>query len=309
MTDMTDRNLKIGTRGSPLALIQAEEVRDRLIAAHQGLRVEIVEISTTGDRIQDRTLAAIGGKGLFTKEIEQSLFDSTVDIGVHSAKDMLTEFPAGLVLGPILAREDTRDALISRDGQGLDELDSGAVIGTASLRRQAQVLARRPDLKVIPFRGNVQTRLRKLEEGQADATLLAVAGLNRLERADLISEALDVDVLLPAVGQGAIALEMRADDDATAQLVGILNDERTNIEVSAERALLAELDGSCRTPIAGLAKADMATGTMYLRALIAKPDGSIVHATERRGVIADGVEMGTDAGRELKATAGPNFLP
>jgi hydroxymethylbilane synthase len=301
------RILKLGTRGSPLALIQAELVRDRLIAAHADITVEIVVISTTGDRIQDRTLAAIGGKGLFTKEIEQALFDGRVDIAVHSAKDMLTEFPAGLILGPILTREDSRDALISRDGQDLDSLPSGSVIGTASLRRQAQILARRPDLSVIPFRGNVQTRLRKLKGGEADATILAMAGLNRLENTGIVSELLDTDKLLPAVGQGAIALEIRENDADTLELSRPLNDDVTASEVMAERAVLAELDGSCRTPIAGLAQAN--GDTLHLRALVAKPDGSVVHATERRGQISEAVEMGIDAGQELKSTAGPDFLP
>jgi hydroxymethylbilane synthase len=302
-----ERILRLGTRGSPLALIQAELVRDRLIAAHADLAVEIVVISTTGDRIQDRTLAAIGGKGLFTKEIEQALFDGRVDIAVHSAKDMLTEFPAGLVLGPILTREDSRDALISRDGQDLDNLPSGSVIGTASLRRQAQILARRPDLTVIPFRGNVQTRLRKLKDGEADATILAMAGLNRLENTGVVSELLDTDKLLPAVGQGAIALEIREADVDTFDLSRVLNDEVTAAEVTAERAVLAELDGSCRTPIAGFAEEN--AGIIHLRALVAKPDGSVVHATERRGQISDALEMGIDAGQELKSTAGPDFLP
>jgi hydroxymethylbilane synthase len=309
MHDMTERLLKIGTRGSPLALIQAELVRDQMMAAHEGLVVEIVVISTTGDRIQDRTLAAIGGKGLFTKEIEQALFDGTVDIAVHSAKDMLTEFPSGLKLGSILAREDTRDAIISRDGKGLDDLVAGSVIGTASLRRQAQILARRPDLKVVPFRGNVETRLRKLDEAQADATLLAIAGLNRLAKADLASEVLEPEILLPAVGQGAIALEIREDDAFTNEATAVLNDPQASAEVRSERAVLAVLDGSCRTPIAGLACADMEAGTLHLRALVAKPDGSIVYTAERSGSVADAEAIGREAGQELKSTAGPNFLP
>ncbi len=306
---MVGHLIKLGTRGSPLALIQAEEVRDNLLAAHDGLQVEIVEVSTTGDRIQDRTLAAIGGKGLFTKEIEQALNNGDIDVAVHSAKDILTEFPPGLVLGPILAREDVRDVLISKSGKGLRDLAAGAVVGTASLRRQAQVLALRPDLKVIPLRGNVQTRLRKLEEGQADATLLALAGLARLKNEHVASEILETDTLLPAVGQGAIALELREDDAETARLCEALNDTKTASEVTAERAMLAELDGSCRTPIAGLAKLDTGTQSIHLRALVAKPDGSVVHEVERKGTIADAAEIGADAGRELKRKAGPNFLP
>ena len=306
---MAGHLIKLGTRGSPLALVQAEEVRDKLLAAHTGLQVEIVKVSTIGDRIQDRTLAAIGGKGLFTKEIEQALCDGDVDVAVHSAKDMLTEFPPGLVLGPILERQDVRDVLISRSGLSLGDLKAGALVGTASLRRQAQVLAFRPDLKVIPFRGNVQTRLRKMEEGQADATLLALAGLVRLKNERVATEIIETDRLLPAVGQGAIALELREDDPETAKLCEALNDTTTASEVTAERAMLAELDGSCRTPIAGLAKLDPDNLSIYLRALVAKPDGSVVHEVERKGTIGDAAEIGADAGQELKRKAGPNFLP
>ena len=300
--------LKIGTRGSPLAMLQAEEVQKALIANQPELNVEIVEISTTGDRIQDRTLAAIGGKGLFTKEIEQALLDGTVDIAVHSAKDMMTEFPEGLTLGSMLPREDTRDGIISSNGQTLSDMPSGSVVGTASLRRQAQILAVRPDLKVIPFRGNVQTRLRKLSEGQADATLLAVAGLKRLDRMDVCTQVLDPETLLPAVGQGAIALELRAGDHRVMRAVEPLNDIKTATEVNMERAFLAVLDGSCRTPIAGLATADLDSGRVEFRGLIAKPDGSIVHSTSREGMIDDAIDMGEDAGLELKAEAGPNFI-
>tara|TARA_Y100001934_G_scaffold258481_1_gene328686 strand:- start:6585 stop:7505 length:921 start_codon:yes stop_codon:yes gene_type:complete len=306
---MVGYRIKLGTRGSPLALIQAEEVRDRLLAAHDGLQVEIVEVSTTGDRIQDRSLAAIGGKGLFTKEIEKALCDGDIDVAVHSAKDMLTELPPGLILGPVLAREDVRDVLISKSGTGLEGLEAGAAVGTASLRRQAQVLALRPDLKVIPFRGNVQTRLRKLEEGQVDATLLALAGLIRLKNERFATEILETDRMLPAVGQGAVALELREDDAETAKLCEALNDTKTASELTAERAMLAELDGSCRTPIAGLAKLDSSNLSIYLRALVAKPDGSVVHRVERKGKIGDAAEIGADAGQELKRKAGPNFLP
>ncbi len=303
---MSENLLKLGTRGSPLALRQAEEVRDRLLEAHIGLTVEIVEISTTGDRIQDRTLAAIGGKGLFTKEIEQALYNGAIDVGVHSAKDMQTEFPQGLVLGPILKREDARDVLISRDGERLDALPPGAIVGTASLRRQSQILAIRPDLKVVPFRGNIQTRLRKLAEGQVDATLLALAGLNRLKKSDIVTEIINTGILLPAVGQGAIALGLREGDIKTLRFCAPLNDEVTAAEVVSERAMLAVLDGSCRTPIAGLAIAD--EGQIHLRALVARPDGSEVLRTERNGAVCDAVELGHDAGQELKQAAGPEFL-
>ena len=301
--------LKIGSRASPLALRQAEEVRTALVANQPDLQVDIIEISTTGDRIQDRTLAAIGGKGLFTKEIEQALLDGAVDICVHSAKDMLTEFPSGLMLGPILQREDTRDGFISHSGQKLSEMPSGAVIGTASLRRQSQILALRPDLEVITFRGTVQTRLRKLDEGQADATLLAVAGLKRLDCMDVLTQIFDPETILPAVGQGAIALELRADDERIMRTVEPLNDIKSATEVAMERAFLAVLDGSCRTPIAGIANANIDADRIKFRGLIAKADGSVVHSTIREGTINDAIDMGKDAGLELKTEAGPNFLP
>ena len=301
--------LKIGSRASPLALRQAEEVRNALVANHPDLQVDIIEISTTGDRIQDRTLAAIGGKGLFTKEIEQALLDGAVDICVHSAKDMLTEFPSGLMLGPILQREDTRDGFISHSGQKLLEMPSGAVIGTASLRRQSQILALRPDLEVITFRGTVQTRLRKLDEGQADATLLAVAGLKRLDCMDVLTQIFDPETILPAVGQGAIALELRVDDERSMRAVEPLNDVKSATEVAMERAFLAVLDGSCRTPIAGIANANIDADRIKFRGLIAKADGSVVHSTIREGTINDAIDMGKDAGLELKTEAGPNFLP
>ena len=301
--------LKIGSRASALALRQAEEVCNALVANQPDLQVDIIEISTTGDRIQDRALAAIGGKGLFTKEIEQALLDGVVDICVHSAKDMLTEFPSGLMLGPILQREDTRDGFISHSGQKLSEMPSGAVIGTASLRRQAQILALRPDLEVITFRGTVQTRLRKLDEGQADATLLAVAGLKRLDCMDVLTQVFDPETILPAVGQGAIALELRADDERSMRAVEPLNDIKSATEVAMERAFLGVLDGSCRTPIAGMATANIDANWIKFRGLIAKADGSVVHSTIREGTINDAIDMGKDAGLELKTEAGPNFLP
>ena len=309
MAKNNKQTLKIGTRGSPLAILQAEEVQQGLIAAHEGIQVKIVVITTTGDRIQDRNLAAIGGKGLFTKEIEQALIENRIDLAVHSAKDLPAELPSGLILGPILSREDTREALISRNGMSLHELPHGAIFGTASLRRQAQILFQRSDLSVVPFRGNVETRLRKLSEGEVEATLLAVAGLNRLQRRNVASEILDSEKILPAIGQGALAVEMRADDLLIADLCGVLNDETTAAEVTAERAVLRVLDGSCRTPIAGLAETDVASGRLHLSALIAKPDGSTVHKAQRTGLISDAKLMGWDLGYQLKRNAGPGFLP
>jgi hydroxymethylbilane synthase len=297
--------LRIGTRGSPLALAQAHLVRDRLAAAHADLAdaVEVVVIKTTGDRVQDRTLAEIGGKGLFTKEIEQALIDGGIDLAVHSMKDVPTWLPDGLAIACVLPREDPRDAFIARDGmQRLADLPDGAVVGTASLRRQAQLRHNRPDLQVVPLRGNVETRLRKLGDGQVDATLLALAGLKRLAMADRATAVLEPEEMLPAVAQGAIGIEVRTDDKSTRDRLAPLDDARTATEVAAERALLAVLDGSCRTPIAALARVD--DGALALDALVAMPDGSELWRTRRHGTAADAVALGRDAGEELHRTAG-----
>ncbi len=305
-------HIRLGTRGSPLALAQANEVRARLTSAHAELAgedaVEIVVIQTTGDAIQDRTLAEIGGKGLFTKEIEEALLAGRIDAAVHSMKDVPTWLPEGLEISTILPREDPYDALLSAGGQDLDALPSGAVIGTASLRRQAQVLLARPDFRVVPFRGNVQTRLRKLAEGQVDATLLAMAGLKRLGMSAEATAVLAPEVMLPAVAQGAIGLEIRSDDDATRDRLAALDDRESAIRVEAERACLAVLDGSCRTPIAAFAELDEAGEGLRLRALVALPDGSQAHRAERRGSAADAVALGRDVGAELRAAAGPAFF-
>jgi len=303
--------IRLGTRGSALALAQAQEVRERLARAHGELAaegaVEIVVIKTTGDRVQDRTLAEIGGKGLFTKEIEEALLDGRIDAAVHSMKDVPTWLPDGLTLAAILPREDPRDALFARRGDTLAGLPAGSVVGTASLRRQAQVLLLRPDLEVVPLRGNVQTRLRKLNEGQVDATLLAVAGLRRLGMAERVTALLSPDEMLPAVAQGAIGLEIRADDTATRECVAALDDPRSARRVAAERACLAVLDGSCRTPIAALAEFED-DGTLRLRALVCMPDGSRVERAERYGSAAAAEALGRDAGEALRAAAGPAFF-
>jgi hydroxymethylbilane synthase len=304
--------LKIGTRGSPLALAQAHETRDRLMAAH-GLpeaAFQITVIKTTGDRITDRSLSEIGGKGLFTKEIEEALLAcgqaGEIDIAVHSMKDMPTVLPTGLTIACLLPREDVRDAFVSLTHASLAEMPEGAVVGTSSLRRRAQLLNRRPDLKVVEFRGNVQTRLRKLEEGVAEATFLACAGLRRLGQADLIRAAISPDAMLPAVAQGAIGIEARADDDATLALLAPINDAPTATRLGAERAFLAGLDGSCQTPIGGLAEIE---GEMLrLRGEIIRPDGSECLTTERRGPLADAAAIGADAAEELRARAGPGFF-
>jgi len=303
--------LRIGTRGSPLALAQAAEVRARLAAAWPELAaegaVETVIIRTTGDAVQNRTLAAIGGKGLFTKELEEALYAGTVDLAVHSLKDVPTWLPDGLALVCHLEREDPRDAFFSRGGAPLATLPAGSVVGTASLRRQAQVLHARPDLRVVPLRGNVETRLRKLAEGAVDATLLALAGLKRLGKTAGISEILPPEAMLPAVAQGAIGIEARSGDERVRAYLEPLGHRATERRVAAERALLAALDGSCKTPIAGLAEF-VEGGRLRLRGLVVRPDGGAAHATEREGAAEDAERMGADAGAELRRTAGPGFF-
>jgi hydroxymethylbilane synthase len=302
--------VRIGTRGSPLALIQAQEVRRRLIEAWPDLAaagaVTIVPIKTTGDRIQDRTLADAGGKGLFTKEIEEALLSGTVDIAVHSMKDMPTWLPEGLTIPCLLPREDPRDALIG-GARALADLPSGAIVGTSSLRRQAQLLALRPDLRVVSLRGNVETRLRKIAAGEADATLLALAGLKRLGMADRAGAILSAEEMLPAVAQGAIGVECRSADTRAHELLAPLNDRATSIAVAAERALLARLDGSCRTPIAALAVLAK-DNAIRLDALIATPDGRRVLRAQRSGSSADAFALGDDAGQELRRSGGPDFF-
>jgi hydroxymethylbilane synthase len=300
--------LRIGTRGSPLALAQATQVRARLAAAHAVApeRIALEIIRTTGDVIRDRPLAEVGGKGLFTKEIEEALLAGTVDLAVHSAKDMPTALPDGLAIAAALEREDPRDVFISRKAESLRELPPGAVVGTASLRRQAQVKRLRPDLKVVPFRGNVETRLRKLDAGEVDATLLALAGLKRLGLADAATALLPVDEFLPAVGQGIIALETRAEDRRTRDLLAAIDHAESGTALACERAFLAVLDGSCRTPIAGYAS--ISAGRLAFRGLVAKPDGSAHFETRREGAIAAAAGLGADAGRELKARAGADFF-
>jgi hydroxymethylbilane synthase len=304
----TSAVLRIGSRGSPLALAQAHEVQRRLAEACgvPAERIEIKTIRTTGDVIVDRPLATAGGKGLFTKEIEEALLAGGIDLAVHSSKDMPTVLPDGLLLDTFLPREDPRDAFISRKAKSLSGLPHGAVVGTASLRRQAMVKRLRPDLKVATLRGNVETRLRKIATGEADATLLAVAGLKRLGLLAAATMILDIDDFLPAVGQGAIGIETRADDEATRALVTKINDVDTAMALAAERAFLAVLDGSCRTPIAGHARAS--DGMIRFRGMIIRPDGSEAHEAAREGRCAAAAELGADAGRELKDRAGPDFF-
>ena len=299
--------IKIGTRASPLARAQADEVGRRLVAADPALAITVEVIHTTGDRMLQGPLSAIGGKGLFTKEIEEALMEGRIDVAVHSMKDMPTRLPEGLVMGAVLPRADPRDALIAADAgagsRGLAGLARGAAVGTASLRRGALVRHARPDLKVVTFRGNVQTRLRKLENGEADATLLALAGLDRLGLAHRAHSVLDPGVMLPAVCQGIIGIECRADDTAVRELLRSVDDEDSADAAAAERALLAGLDGSCRTPIAALAVPE--NESLSLRAILVRPDGNDLLEAERDGDRADAAAMGSDAARELRARATP----
>jgi hydroxymethylbilane synthase len=307
---VAQRSLRIGTRGSPLALLQAEEVKRRLLAAHAHLapvEIEVVAIRTGGDRVQDRPLAAIGGKGLFTKEIEEALLAGQVDLAVHSMKDVPTLLPDGLEILCLPPRADPRDALLAPTARALDELPRGAVVGTSSLRRRAQLLRRRPDLRIVEFRGNVGTRLRKLADGVAEATLLAAAGLARLGHDDLGAVPLAPELLLPALAQGALGVEARKGDEQAARLLAPLDDAPTRACIAAERAFLAALDGSCRTPIAGLARLD-GEGRLGFEGEILSPDGTQVFAAGRQGTAAEAAALGRDAARELRAAAGPAFF-
>jgi len=299
------QSIRIGTRGSPLALAQARMVRDALAVQGAG-ESEIVSIRTSGDRIQDRPLSEAGGKGLFTKEIEEALLAGGIDLAVHSAKDMPTVLPEGLMLAACLPREDVRDAFISRKAASLRDLPQGAVVGTASLRRQAMVKRLRPDVSTVVLRGNVATRLRKLEAGEVDATLLAIAGLKRLGLADKATALLDAQEFLPAVGQGAITIEARTDDARTRALLTKIDHADTSVALACERAFLAVLDGSCRTPIAGHAVLD--GDALSFRGMILRPDGSEAYETSRSGDRRDAAALGADAGAELKRRAPAGFF-
>lgn len=305
---MQATTLRIGTRGSPLALAQAHEVHDRIAKAH-GLShdaITITVIKTTGDQILDRPLADIGGKGLFTKEIEDALLANEIDVAVHSMKDMQTALPDGLTIGAVLPREDVRDAFISLTHKSLADLPAGTVVGTSSLRRQAQLLHKRPDLQVVGFRGNVQTRLRKLQEGVAEATFLAVAGLKRLGLQDRITAPVPIDQMLPAVAQGAIGLEIRAGDEATADMIAPLNDASTALAVTVERAFLARLEGSCRTPIAGYAQLE--SGKLKFRGQILSPDGKKGYDVARSGSPESALDLGLDAADDVLSKADASIL-
>ena len=307
---MTISQLRIGTRGSPLALWQANEVKRRLREAHPDLAgddgVEIIIIKTSGDKMQQGPLSEVGGKGLFTKEIEEALLEETIDIAVHSMKDVPTWFPDGLLIDCLLPRADPRDALIATEARSIADLPAGTTVGTASLRRKAMLLHKRPDLEVVPLRGNVDTRLGRVASGDVDATFLALAGLNRLGRDDVPAAPVPVDEMLPAVCQGIVGIERRESDQTTADLLAPLNDADATVQAAGERELLAGLDGSCRTPIA--AYGELNGGDVRFRAAIVRPDGSELLETERNGPAADAAAMGRDVAEELRGRAGLGFF-
>ncbi|QKD05314.1 hydroxymethylbilane synthase [Mesorhizobium loti] len=305
---MPARSLKIGTRGSPLALAQAVETRARLMAAHAMPEnaFEVVVISTSGDRIQDRPLSEAGGKGLFTKELEEALIDGRIDIAVHSSKDMPTKLPDGLELAAFLPREDPRDAFISKTAMSISDLPRGATIGSSSLRRHALIRRMRPDLDVVQFRGNVQTRLRKLDEGVADGTMLAYAGLKRLGVEHIATDVMTLDVFPPAPGQGAICIENRIGDTEMTEMLKAIHHVATGQSLACERAFLAALDGSCRTPIAG--HATIVADRLSFAGLIITPDGTQCHEIEAEGLISDAARIGRQAGETIRDRAGSAFF-
>lgn len=303
---MADSKLRIATRKSPLALWQARYVQEALKARHPELDIDLVTMSTQGDRILDTPLAKVGGKGLFVKELEVGMLEGRADLAVHSMKDVPVEFPQGLCLGAVLPREDPRDVLISNKFSNLHELPEGARVGTSSLRRQCQLRAMRPDLQVLDLRGNVNTRLKKLDNGEYDAILLAAAGVKRMGWEARITERLVPEQFLPAIGQGAIGIEMRGDDQRVASLVGELNDPQTAIRIQAERALNEALQGGCQVPIAGYS--EISQGVIVLRALVGRPDGTqLVH-----GVISgkpeDAVELGQVLAEDLLSRGAREIL-
>ena len=300
--------LRIGTRGSPLALAQAYETRERLSIAF-GLSLdsfEIVVIKTTGDKVLNRPLKEIGGKGLFTKEIEEALLQESIDIAVHSMKDMPVQQPDGLILDTFLPREDVRDAFVSRIHKSLADIPQGATVGTSSLRRKAQLMSKRPDLKIVEFRGNVQTRLKKLDDGVAECTFLAVAGLNRLNMEDIITAPISTDEMLPAVAQGAIGIERREKDIKVATMLEAIHNSTTGLLLSAERAFFEALDGSCETPIAGLA--EFQNEDLRVRGEILKTDGSEVYSDEQVVAKEDATLVGSEMAHKLLSQAGNDFF-
>jgi len=308
MQSKPDATIKIGTRGSMLALAQAHEVRDLMVAANNlnPSDIEIVVISTAGDRIQNKPLSEVGGKGLFSKEIEQALTDGRIDLGVHSSKDMATALPDGLELSAFLPREDVRDAFLSPKAANLQDLPQDAVVGSSSMRRKALINRLRPDIKVVMFRGNLQTRLKKLGNGEVDATLLAYAGLRRLGIENEVTSLLEVDNFPPAPGQGAICIETRVGDKRIKDLVLPLNDADTEAALTLERAYLRALDGSCRTPIAGIAA--VKNNEISFSGMVLSDDGQIIHEKSCKGPVSDAASLGQKTGEKIRTMAGPEFF-
>lgn len=300
------KKIVIGTRGSMLALWQAEWVKALLIKHHPGTEVELMKIKTTGDKILDVPLAMVGGKGLFTKELEEAMLRGETDLAVHSMKDVPSELPEGLHLAAVLKREDPRDALVSRSYKSVDDLPQGARVGTSSLRRSCQLKSRRPDLVIETLRGNLDTRMRKAEEGEFDAVVLAVAGIKRLGWEDRITEIIAPDVMLPAVAQGAVGIECRADDEFINALVAPLKDEQTEIQVAAERACLRRLEGGCQVPIA--AHATLSNGRIRLEALVGNVDGTIIIRKEQEAAVKDAEALGLKVAEELLSAGADSIL-
>ncbi|MCG8670570.1 MAG: hydroxymethylbilane synthase [Pseudomonadales bacterium] len=303
---MSDRVIRIATRKSPLALWQAEFVKAELEKHHPGLQVELLGMTTRGDKILDTPLAKVGGKGLFVKELEVAMLEKRADLAVHSMKDVPVEFPAGLGLTVICEREDPRDAFVSNQYESLDELPQGAKVGTCSLRRQCQIREKRPDLEILELRGNVNSRLAKLDDGQFDAIILATAGLKRLGFEDRIRQAIPAETSLPAVGQGAVGIECRTDDEELLALLAPLNHQETWVRVQAERAMNSRLQGGCQVPIAGYAL--LKNDEIYMRGLVGEPDGSAVIRHEVRGAVADAAALGSELADVLLANGAKDIL-
>jgi len=303
---MSKDRIRIATRKSPLALWQAEHVRSELERHHPGLTVELVTMTTKGDKILDSPLAKVGGKGLFIKELEQGMLEGTADIAVHSMKDVTAVLPEEFVLAVICEREDPRDAFVSGSFASFRDLPQGARVGTCSLRRQCQIKEMRPDLKVIDLRGNVNTRLRKLDDGEFDAIVLATAGLVRLGFFDRIRERIAPETSLPAVGQGAVGIECRAEDSETRELLAPLEHRETRVRVSAERAMNARLEGGCQVPIGGFA--ELQDGTLRLRGFVGRPDGTLVIRADVSGPEADAERIGSEMGEDLLSRGADRIL-
>lgn len=303
---MTKKIIRIATRKSPLALWQAEHVAERLEKAFPDVKTELVKMVTKGDKILDAPLAKIGGKGLFVKELEQGMLEGTADLAVHSMKDVPVEFPEGLHLAAILNREDPSDAFVSNNYAALDELPEHAKIGTSSLRRQCQIKERFPDAEILSLRGNVNTRLAKLDAGEYDAIILASAGLKRLGMGDRITECLDTSISLPAIGQGAIGIECRADDQQINEYIKVLHDQQTTVRVTAERAMNERLNGGCQVPIAGFA--EIQGDTLIMRGLVGSPDGSTLYRAERKGSFVEAKDIGIAIADDLLAQGADKIL-